>query len=87
VLHVAPESFVGGPLALVADGDLIRLDVPARTLDLMVDEDELAVRRARWTPPQPRFERGYGALYAEHVTQADQGCDFDFLLREGPQPV
>jgi dihydroxy-acid dehydratase len=86
VLHVAPESFVGGPLALVADGDLIRLDVPARTLDLMVDEDELARRRAAWTPPAARFERGYGALYAAHVTQADQGCDFDFLARTGANP-
>jgi dihydroxy-acid dehydratase len=86
VLHVAPESFVGGPLALVADGDLIRLNVPARTLDLMVDEDELARRRAAWTAPTARFERGYGALYAEHVTQADQGCDFDFLARAGANP-
>ncbi len=86
VLHVAPESFVGGPLALVADGDLIRLDVPARTLDLLVDEDELARRKADWTPPPPRFERGYGALYAAHVTQADQGCDFDFLARPGVNP-
>jgi dihydroxy-acid dehydratase len=86
VLHVAPESFVGGPLALVANGDLIRLDVPARTLDLMVDEDELARRRAAWTPPEARFERGYGALYAAHVTQADQGCDFDFLARTGANP-
>jgi dihydroxy-acid dehydratase len=88
VLHVAPESFVGGPLALVADGDLIALDVPARTLNLLVPDDELARRRAAWTPPAPRFERGYGALYAEHITQADQGCDFDFLARQGhdPQP-
>jgi dihydroxyacid dehydratase/phosphogluconate dehydratase len=86
VLHVAPESFVGGPLALVANGDLIRLDVPARTLDLLVDEDELAFRRARWTAPPARFQRGYGALYAEHVTQADQGCDFDFLARAGANP-
>ena len=86
VLHVAPESFVGGPLALVADGDLIRLDVPARTLDLLVDEDELARRKAEWTPPAPRFQRGYGALYAAHVTQADQGCDFDFLARAGTNP-
>jgi dihydroxy-acid dehydratase len=86
VLHVAPESFVGGPLALVADGDLIRLDVPARTLDLLVDDDELARRKAAWTPPAPRFERGYGALYAAHVTQADQGCDFDFLARAGTNP-
>ncbi|HEX5404698.1 MAG TPA: L-arabinonate dehydratase [Pseudonocardiaceae bacterium] len=86
VLHVAPESFVGGPLALVRDGDLITLDVPARRLDLLVADDELARRRAAWTPRPPRFERGYGALYAEHITQADQGCDFDFLARAGHNP-
>jgi dihydroxy-acid dehydratase len=86
VLHVAPESFAGGPLALVADGDLIALDVPARTLDVLVDDAELARRRAAWQPPAPKFERGYGALYAEHITQADQGCDFDFLARAGHNP-
>ena len=86
VLHVAPESFVGGPLALVRDGDLILLDVPARRLDLLVEPDELARRAAAWTAPPPKFERGYGALYAEHITQADQGCDFDFLARAGHNP-
>jgi dihydroxy-acid dehydratase len=86
VLHVAPESFVGGPLALVRDGDLIALDVPARRLDLLVEPDELARRAAAWTAPPPKFERGYGALYAEHITQADQGCDFDFLARAGHNP-
>jgi dihydroxy-acid dehydratase len=86
VLHVAPESFVGGPLALVRDGDLIALDVPARTLELMVDDEELDRRRAAWTAPPPRFERGYGSLYATHITQADQGCDFDFLARAGANP-
>ena len=79
VLHVAPESFVGGPLALVRDGDLIELDVPARRLELKVSDDELARRRAAWTKPAPRFARGFGALYQQHITQADQGCDFDFL--------
>jgi dihydroxy-acid dehydratase len=87
VLHVAPESFVGGPLALVTDGDLIALNVPARTLDLLVDPAELDRRRAAWTAPEPRYERGYGALYAEHITQADQGCDFDFLARPGHNPA
>ncbi|WP_037370231.1 L-arabinonate dehydratase [Amycolatopsis orientalis] len=86
VLHVAPESHVGGPLALVRDGDLITLDVPARTLRLEVDDAELERRRASWTAPAPRFERGYGALYAEHITQADEGCDFDFLARSGANP-
>jgi dihydroxy-acid dehydratase len=86
VLHVAPESFVGGPLALVRDGDLITLDVPARALRLEVDDAELARRRAEWTAPAPHFERGYGALYTEHITQADEGCDFDFLARVGVNP-
>jgi dihydroxy-acid dehydratase len=79
VLHVAPESFAGGPLAFVRDGDVIALDVAARRLELRVDEAELARRRAAWKKPEPKFERGYGALYQRHITQADQGCDFDFL--------
>jgi dihydroxy-acid dehydratase len=86
VLHVAPEAYVGGPLALVRDGDLITLDVPARTLRLEVSDPELAARRAAWVPPAPVFERGYGALFADHVGQADQGCDFDFLARPGRNP-
>jgi dihydroxy-acid dehydratase len=86
VLHVAPESFVGGPLALVRTGDLITLDVAERSLRLEVDDDELSRRRAAWQPPPPRFERGYGALYSEHVTQADKGCDFGFLARPGHNP-
>ncbi|WP_239590209.1 L-arabinonate dehydratase [Streptomyces aureoverticillatus] len=85
-LHIAPESHVGGPLALVRTGDTITLDVPARTLQLNVSDEELTRRRAQWTPPPARYERGYGALYAEHVTQADQGCDFDFLARPGAVP-
>ncbi|HET9580950.1 MAG TPA: L-arabinonate dehydratase [Usitatibacter sp.] len=79
VLHVTPEAFVGGPLALVRDGDRIALDVPARKLELLVDEAELARRRAAWKPPKPHFHRGFGTLYLKHVTQADKGCDFDFL--------
>jgi dihydroxy-acid dehydratase len=86
VLHVAPEAYVGGPLALVRDGDLITLDVPARTLRLEVDDAELARRRAAWVAPAPIFERGYGALFHAHVGQADQGCDFDFLARPGHNP-
>ena len=85
VLHVAPESFVGGPLALVHDGDLIELDVPKRLLELKVSDAELAHRRAAWKRPEPRYERGYGALYQRHITQADEGCDFDFL--EGTAPT
>ncbi|MDQ0682990.1 dihydroxy-acid dehydratase [Streptomyces sp. B4I13] len=83
VLHVAPESYVGGPLALVRTGDPITLDVEARTLHLHVDDAELERRRADWTPPPTRDERGYGALYNEQVTQADTGCDFEFLARPG----
>jgi dihydroxy-acid dehydratase len=86
VLHVAPESAVGGPLALVRDGDLISLDVPNRAIDLMVGEDELARRRADWKAPPPRYQRGFGALYARHITQADEGCDFDFLTGAAPTP-
>ena len=86
VLHIAPESHVGGPLALVRTGDPISLDVAARTLTLDVDDAELARRRAAWHRPRPRFERGYGSLYQEHITQADQGCDFDFLARPGANP-
>ncbi|GAA2898450.1 MULTISPECIES: L-arabinonate dehydratase [Streptomyces] len=83
VLHVAPESYVGGPLALVRTGDSITLDVEARTLQLHVDDEELERRRADWTPPPTRYERGYGALYNEQITQADTGCDFEFLARAG----
>ncbi|WP_454687206.1 L-arabinonate dehydratase [Agrobacterium leguminum] len=79
VLHVAPESFVGGPLALLKTGDIVRLDLPQRRLDMLVSEEEIASRRAAWLAPAPRYERGYGYLFSKHVTQADQGCDFDFL--------
>jgi dihydroxy-acid dehydratase len=86
VLHVSPESYIGGPLALVQDGDLIELDVAARKLELHVSAEDLAVRRAAWQRPAPRFERGFGALYQQHITQADQGCDFDFLEGTAPTP-
>jgi len=79
VLHVAPESHIGGPLALVRDGDPIELDVPGRRLTLKVDDAELARRRAAWTPPKQHYTRGFGTLYLKHVTQANEGCDFDFL--------
>jgi dihydroxy-acid dehydratase len=86
VLHVAPEAYVGGPLALVEDGDWIELDVERRRLDLKVSEEELARRRARWRPRPPHYPRGYGALYARHILQANQGCDFDFLRGVAPVP-
>jgi dihydroxyacid dehydratase/phosphogluconate dehydratase len=85
VLHVAPESFVGGPLAFVRDGDIIELDVPARRLTLRVSDEELAARRANWTRREVQYPRGFGRMYAQHVTQADRGCDFDFL--EGTAPI
>ncbi|MFI1863268.1 L-arabinonate dehydratase [Streptomyces jumonjinensis] len=86
VLHIAPESYIGGPLALVRSGDPITLDVAARTLRLEIPDAELARRRAAWTPPPERYERGYGALYNEQITQADTGCDFAFLARGGDTP-
>ncbi|MCZ7488796.1 L-arabinonate dehydratase [Rhizobium rhizogenes] len=79
VLHVAPESFIGGPLALLKSGDIVRLDLPQRRLDMLVSDEELASRRAAWQAPPPRYERGYGYIFSKHVSQADQGCDFDFL--------
>jgi dihydroxy-acid dehydratase len=78
VLHVCPEAAIGGPLALVQDGDEIELDVPARTLNVKLSETELQRRRAAWQPAPPKFARGYGKLYIDHVLQADEGCDFDF---------
>jgi dihydroxy-acid dehydratase len=86
VLHVAPESHVGGPLALVRDGDLIRLDVPNRRLDLLVDEAEMERRRAAWTPPGRRYGRGWTSMYLDQVTQADEGCDLRFLEAGAPTP-
>jgi dihydroxyacid dehydratase/phosphogluconate dehydratase len=85
VLHVAPESFVGGPLALVKTGDLVELDVAKRELNLKVAEEELKKRKAAWKQPPRKFERSYGAIFSRHVKQADEGCDFDFL--EGTAPV
>ncbi|AZW13374.1 dihydroxy-acid dehydratase [Bordetella bronchiseptica] len=79
VLHVAPEAYVGGPLALVRSGDLIALDVPGRRIDVLISDEELAARKAAWQAPPPKFERGFGVLYLKHIGQADSGCDFDFL--------
>ena len=79
VLHIAPEAAIGGPLALVRTGDVITLDVDARVLSVAVDDAELSSRRALWTAPARHYERGYGSLFLNHVTQANAGCDFDFL--------
>jgi dihydroxy-acid dehydratase len=79
VLHVAPEAYVGGPLALVRNGDIVRVDVEARSISFDVGDAELARRRADWTPPPPRYERGYGWMFSRHISQAPDGCDFDYL--------
>ena len=81
VLHVAPESAVGGPLAVVRTGDEIELDVRERRLDLRIPAGELEARLSAFAPPPPKYERGYGRLFLEHVTQANLGCDFDFLRK------
>ena len=80
ILHVAPEAAIGGPLALVRDGDVIEVDVEARKLHLAVSEKELEARRSQWRKPEPAMKGGYQQLYVERVTQADKGADFDFLI-------
>ncbi len=87
ILHVAPEAYIGGPLALVREGDWIEIDVATRAIHMDVPEDELARRRAAWQPPQPRFERGYGWMFSRHIQQANEGCDFDFLRTEFGAPI
>ena len=86
VLHISPESAVGGPLALVQTGDFIEINLPARTLHLHVDDSELSLRRAQWRAPECKHTRGYTQLYQAHVTQAHEGCDFDFLEQNGKSP-
>ena len=87
VLHVAPESAVGGPLGIVQTGDEVVLDVAARRLDLNIPADEFQKRSAQFRPPRPHYDRGYGKLFLDHVTQANEGCDFDFLRAVGPPKV
>ena len=79
ILHVAPEAFIGGPLALIRTGDIIQVDIPNRKLDVDISKSEMKKRRKDWVAPKPRYERGYGYIYSKHVEQADKGCDFDFL--------
>jgi len=79
-VHIAPEAAVGGRLAIVKDGDEIELDVREKRLELLLPEAEIKARMAQWTPPRPHYARGYGKIYLEHILQAHQGCDFDFLL-------
>ena len=87
VLHVAPESFTGGPLALLRTGDIVTLDVDARSISMDVSDAELAERRAAWVAPEVRYERGYGYMFTKHIQQADLGCDFDFLRTDFGAPV
>jgi dihydroxyacid dehydratase/phosphogluconate dehydratase len=87
VLHVSPESYIGGPLALLRTGDIVTLDVAARSIRMEVPDEELARRRAAWVPPEARFGRGYGWVYTKHIQQANEGCDFDFLRTEFGAPV
>lgn len=87
VLHVAPEAFVGGPLALVRTGDIIEMDIPNRSLIVRISDKEMAERRRVWAAPKPRYERGYGYMYIKHIEQADKGCDFDFLKTQFGGPV
>ncbi|TNF21958.1 MAG: dihydroxy-acid dehydratase [Rhodobacteraceae bacterium] len=87
ILHVAPEAFIGGPLALIRTGDIIDLDVPNRSLNVRLSDEELAARRADWVQPEPQYERGYGWMFSRHIEQADKGCDFDFLKTEFGAPV
>jgi dihydroxy-acid dehydratase len=82
VLHISPESYVGGPLALVKTGDMITVDVPNRSIRLEITDEELNARKAQWVAPKPKFERGYGWMFSQHIEQADKGCDFDFLRTE-----
>lgn len=87
ILHVAPESHIGGPLALLRTGDIVKLDIPNRTIDMLVDDEELAARRAAWTAPDPKFGRGYGWMFSQHIKQANEGCDFDCLETDFGAPV
>ena len=89
VLYICPEAYVGGPLALVRNGDRIEIDVEKRSINLAIADDELAKRHAQWVQPPPRIPRGYGLMFAQHVRQANEGCDFDFLegQQQVPEPV
>jgi dihydroxy-acid dehydratase len=87
ILHVAPESFIGGPLSLVKTGDMIALDIPARSLNMEVSDAEIAARRAAWKAPAPNYERGYGWMFSRHINQANEGCDFNFLETSFGKPV
>jgi dihydroxy-acid dehydratase len=87
VLHISPESWIGGPLALLRTGDIVEMDVDTRSINMLVSEEELAKRRAEWKAPEERFGRGYGWMFTKHIQQANEGCDFDFLKTDFGRPV
>jgi len=87
ILHVAPEASIGGPLAFVETGDTISVNVAERKLEWAISSQEMLRRRANWTKPKPRYSRGYGHMYLQHIEQADKGCDFDFLKSSFGKPV
>jgi dihydroxy-acid dehydratase len=87
ILHVSPESYAGGPLALVKTGDIITVDIPNRSINMEVSDEELARRKAALKPEPARYERGYGWMFSRHIGQADEGCDFDFLRTDFGAPV
>ncbi|PCI86864.1 MAG: dihydroxy-acid dehydratase [Hyphomicrobiales bacterium] len=87
VLHIAPEAYIGGPLALIKNGDIITLDIPNRSLKVELSDEELTTRKAKWQAPTPKYERGYGNMFIKHVLQADAGCDFDFLTADYGGPI
>lgn len=87
ILHVAPEAYIGGPLALIETGDMIEVDVPNRILNVDISDADMAARREKWVAPPPRYERGWGQMYTQHIEQADKGCDFDFLRTDFGAPV
>ena len=86
ILHVAPDSYIGGPLAFVQTGDFIEVDVDQRRVHLDISDEEMAARRSKWSLPAPIYERGYTKLFLDHIGQADQGCDFDYLEAGAPTP-
>ncbi len=87
ILHVSPAAYIGGPLALVKTGDTMSIDITARSITLNVSDAELVSRKSALKPPPPRFERGYGWMFAQHIGQADEGCDFDFLRTDFGSPT
>ena len=87
ILHVAPESYIGGPLAFIKTGDIISVDVDKRSIHVEISDEEMEKRKANWKQPEPQYNRGFGWMYLNHIQQADKGCDFDYLETEFGAPV